>query len=120
MGRGMGQSRCPICAGSWSRCRVCSGRQPLGEAIACPVAHHDDPSPLYCRCGAMMGPGVVQMPAGKQVPVICDVAMPRAGLLEGLRALHARRRRMARTRATQRTANTRAADLSPRVEVASS
>jgi hypothetical protein len=56
-----GQSRCPICAGRWSRCRLCNVRQPLGETIACPVAHRDDPSPLYCRCGAITGPNVVQL-----------------------------------------------------------
>jgi hypothetical protein len=108
MGHAM-KSRCPICAGGWSRCRLCNVRQPFGETIVCPVAHREDPSPLYCRCGAVMGPGVVQMPAGTQVPVICDAAMPRTGLLGGLRALHTRRRLgMARSR---RDANTRAAAL---------
>jgi hypothetical protein len=44
--------------------------------------------------------------------VICDVAMPRAGLLGGFRAFHTRRRLgMARRRAARRTANTRAAAL---------
>jgi len=112
MGHEIGQSRCPICAGGWSRCRLCNVRQPSGETIVCPVAHREDPSPLYCRCGAVMGPGVVQMPAGTQVPVICDAAMRRTGLLGGLRALHTRRRLgMARRRAARRDANTRAAAL---------
>lgn len=53
-----------------------------------------------------MGPGVVQMPAGKQVPLICDVAMPRAGLLGVLRALRARPRLGWLVRAAQRAAKT--------------
>jgi len=100
--------RCPICAGSWSRCRLCSVRQPVGEAIACPVAHGNDLSPLYCRCGAIMGLGFVQMPAGEQIPMICDVAMRPDGLLGWF------------VPAAQRTANTRAAALSHPVEMAPS
>jgi len=117
-GYAMGPPRCPICAGGWSHGRLCNFRRPLGEAIACPVAHDDNPSPLYCRFGAIMTPGVAQMRPGDQGRVIGDVAMPRGGLLGRLRALHARSR-MARTRAAQRTATTRAGALGARVEVPS-
>jgi len=84
----MTQSRCLIYAGGWSRRRLCGARRRRGQAIVCSVAHRDDPSPLYCRCGGLVAP---EMPPDKQA-VLRDVAKPHAGLLGGVRSLDARRR----------------------------
>ncbi len=72
--------RCPCCAFSWCRCRFCGARYALGDATACAAPHGSESTSLYCRCGARVGEGAVETPAGQRLALLPEPAYVRASV----------------------------------------
>ena len=102
--KSVGRRRCPCCSAEWCRCRECTTRYALGEAVACAMPVHASAVPLACRCGAIVdGPSFVRTPLGGRLALV-EPARPAPGLMARLRAPETRERFGGFLRAARRVA----------------
>ncbi len=88
--------RCPACGGGSCRCRGCGERYAISASLTCGTPLHYGRLPeLVCRCGAVLADGFARRRDGARLKLLCEVEVPRAGLIGRLRAREQGRTRFA-------------------------